>query len=110
MAFERQREQEAGERIIVGVNEFEVEEEGEQDIEEVDEAVEAAQQESVAEVRAQRDDDAVDEALAALDEAARGDENLMPYIVDAVKAYATTGEVCDVLRDVFGEYQPGSSM
>jgi len=110
VAFERQREQEAGERIIVGVNEFEVEEEGEQDIEEVDESVEAAQQESVAEVRAERDGDAVDEALAALREAAEGDENLMPYLVDAVKAYATTGEVCDVLRDVFGEYQPGSSM
>ncbi|MBX0285959.1 acyl-CoA mutase large subunit family protein [Haloarcula salinisoli] len=110
VAFERQREQEAGERIIVGVNEFEVEEKGEQDIEEVDEAVEAAQQESVAEVREERDDDAVAAALEELREAARGDENLMPYIVDAVKVYATTGEVCDVLRDVFGEYQPGSSM
>ncbi|MFC6756002.1 MULTISPECIES: acyl-CoA mutase large subunit family protein [Haloarcula] len=110
VAFERQREQEAGERIIVGVNEFEVEEEGEQDIEEVDEAVEAAQQESVAEVREERDDATVEAALDALREAAEGEENLMPYIVDAVKTYATTGEVCDVLRDVFGEYQPGSSM
>ncbi|WP_324662977.1 acyl-CoA mutase large subunit family protein [Haloarcula sediminis] len=110
VAFERQREQEEGERIIVGVNEFEVEEEGEQDIEEVDEAVEAAQQDNVAEVREERDDAAVEEALAALRDAAEGEENLMPYIVDAVKVYATTGEVCDVLRDVFGEYQPGSSM
>jgi methylmalonyl-CoA mutase N-terminal domain/subunit len=110
VAFERQREQEAGERVIVGVNEFEVEEEGEQDIEEVDEAVEAAQQESVAEVRAERDDAAVEEALSALRDAAEGDANLMPSIVDAVKVYATTGEICDVLRDVFGEYQPGSSI
>jgi len=110
VAFERQREQEAGERIIVGVNEFEVEKEGEQDIEEVDEAVEAAQQESVAEVREERDDDAVEARLDALREATQGEANLMPYIVAAVKAYATTGEVCDVLRDVFGEYQPGSSM
>ncbi|QIO22355.1 methylmalonyl-CoA mutase [Haloarcula sp. JP-L23] len=110
VAFERQREQEAGERIIVGVNEYEVEEEGEQDIEEVDEVVEAAQQETVAAVREERDDEAVEDALQALAEAATGDENLMPYIVDAVKAYATTGEICDVLRDVFGEYQPGSSM
>src|SRR6056297_221354 len=102
VAFERQREQEAGERIIVGVNEFEVEEEGEQDIEEVDEAVEAAQQESVAEVRAERDDDAVAARLDALREAAESEENVMPYLVDAVKVYATTGEVCDVLRDVFG--------
>ena len=110
MAFERQREQEAGERIIVGVNEFEVEEEGEKDIEEVDEAVEAAQQERVEAVRADRDDEAVEAALDALREAAEGDANLMPYIVDAVKAYATTGEVCDTLRAVFGEYQPGASM
>jgi len=110
VAFERQREQEAGERIIVGVNEFEVEEEGEQDIEEVDEAVEAAQQESVAEVREERDDAAVEAALDELREAAQSDENLMPYLVDAVKAYATTGEICDVLRNVFGEYQPGASM
>jgi methylmalonyl-CoA mutase N-terminal domain/subunit len=110
VAFERQREQEAGERIIVGVNEFTVEEEGEKDIEEVDEAVEAAQQANVDAVREERDDEAVEAALDALRDAAEGEENLMPYIVDAVKVYATTGEVCDVLRDVFGEYQPGSSL
>ncbi|MFC7020145.1 MULTISPECIES: acyl-CoA mutase large subunit family protein [Haloarcula] len=110
VAFERQREQEAGERIIVGVNEYEVEEEGEQDIEEVDEAVEQAQHDRVAGVRERRDDEAVEAALAALEDAARGEENLMPYLVDAVKTYATTGEICNVLRDVFGEYQPGSSL
>ncbi|EMA29462.1 acyl-CoA mutase large subunit family protein [Haloarcula japonica] len=110
VAFERQREQEAGERIIVGVNEYQVEEEGEQDIEEVDEAVEQAQQDNVATVREERDDEAVEAKLGALRQAAKGDENIMPYIIDAVKVYATTGEVCDVLRDVFGEYQPGSSM
>jgi len=110
VAFERQREQEEGERIIVGVNEYQVEEEGEQDIEEVDEAVEQAQQDNVATVREERDDEAVEAKLDALRRAAEGDENVMPYIIDAVKVYATTGEVCDVLRDVFGEYQPGSSM
>ncbi|RKS82383.1 methylmalonyl-CoA mutase [Haloarcula quadrata] len=110
VAFERQREQEAGDRIIVGVNEYQVEEEGEQDIEEVDEAVEQAQQDNVATVREERDDEAVEAKLDALQQAAEGDENVMPYIIDAVKVYATTGEVCDVLRDVFGEYQPGSSM
>ncbi|WP_424003369.1 acyl-CoA mutase large subunit family protein [Haloarcula salina] len=110
VAFERQREQEAGERVIVGVNEYQVEEEGEQDIEEVDEAVEAAQQENVAAVREERDEEAVEAKLDALREAAEGEENVMPYIIDAVKVYATTGEVCDVFRDVFGEYQPGSSL
>jgi methylmalonyl-CoA mutase N-terminal domain/subunit len=110
VAFERQREQEAGERIIVGVNEYEVEEEGEKDIAEVDEALEEAQRETVAALRADRDDEAVEDALEALEDAARGDENLMPYLIDAVKADATTGEICTTLRDVFGEYQPGSSM
>ncbi|GAA3865056.1 methylmalonyl-CoA mutase family protein [Haloarcula argentinensis] len=110
VAFERQREQEAGERVIVGVNEYQVEKEGEQDIEEVDEAVEQAQQDNVATVREERDEEAVEAKLDALRQAAEGDENVMPYIIDAVKVYATTGEVCDVLRDVFGEYQPGSSM
>jgi len=58
-------------------------------------------------VRAERDDEAVEAALAALRERARGDDNLLPPIVDAVKAYATVGEIANVLRDEFGEYQPG---
>ena len=107
VAFERQREQEEGERIIVGVNEFEVDEEEEVDIEEVSEEEERKQKENLKEVKAERDDEAVEEKLDALREAARGDENLMPYIIDAVKVYATTGEICDAMRDVFGEYQPG---
>jgi methylmalonyl-CoA mutase N-terminal domain/subunit len=107
VAFERQREQEDGERIIVGVNKFETEEDGDKDIAEVDEAVEGTQKDSVAAVRDQRDSEAVDAALDALHTAAEGEENLLPYIIDAVKVYATTGEICDTMRDVFGEYQPG---
>jgi methylmalonyl-CoA mutase N-terminal domain/subunit len=107
VAFERQREQDEGERIIVGVNEFTVDDEEEIDIEEVSEAEERRQKETLEAVRADRDDEAVDAKLTALREAARGDENLLPYIVDAVKVYATTGEICDAMRDVFGEYQPG---
>jgi len=107
VAFERQREQDAGERIIVGVNEFTVDDEEEIDIEEVSAAEERRQKETLEAVRAKRDDGAVDAKLTALREAARGDENLLPSIVDAVKVYATTGEICDAMRDVFGEYQPG---
>ncbi|AQL41833.1 methylmalonyl-CoA mutase [Halorientalis sp. IM1011] len=107
VAFERQREQEEGERVIVGVNEYQVEEEEDVDIEEVDESLEAQQQETLAEVREDRDDEEVEAKLEAIREAARGDENLMPYLVDAVKVYATTGEICDAMRDVFGEYQGG---
>ncbi|WP_247008271.1 acyl-CoA mutase large subunit family protein [Halorientalis litorea] len=107
VAFERQREQEAGERIIVGVNEYQVEEEGDDDIEEVDEELEQTQRESVAQLRESRDEEAVEAKLDAVREAARSDENIMPYLIDAVKVYATTGEICDAMRDVFGEYQGG---
>ncbi|QKG94012.1 methylmalonyl-CoA mutase family protein [Halorubrum salinarum] len=107
VAFERQREIEEGKRIIVGVNEFEVDEEPEMDLEEVDPEQEQNQRDRLNEVKAERDDDAVDEALAGLREAAQGSENVMPHVVDAVKAYATVQEISDVLRDEFGEYKPG---
>ncbi|GAA0535443.1 methylmalonyl-CoA mutase family protein [Halorubrum ejinorense] len=107
VAFERQEEIEAGERVIVGVNEFEVDEEPEMDLEEVDPDQEQNQRERLAEVKADRDDDAVEDALSGLRDAARGTENVMPHIVDAVKAYATVQEISDVLRDEFGEYKPG---
>jgi methylmalonyl-CoA mutase N-terminal domain/subunit len=107
VAFERQREQEEQERIIVGVNEFQVDEEEAVDIEEVSEEEERRQKENLEAVRERRDDEAVAAKLDALREAARGEENLMPYIIDAVKVYATTGEICDAMRDVFGEHQPG---
>ncbi|WP_181691709.1 methylmalonyl-CoA mutase [Natronomonas sp. LN261] len=105
VAFDRQREIETGERIIVGVNEFEVDEEPKEDIEEVSEEEQRQQRERVQELRESRDNEAVEDALAALRDAAEGSDNVMPYIVDAVKAYATTGEICNAMRDVFGEYQ-----
>ncbi|MFB6080123.1 MAG: methylmalonyl-CoA mutase [Haloferacaceae archaeon] len=109
VAFDRQEEVENGERIIVGVNRFESEDaDPDVDIEEVSEEDQRAQRERLAAVRAERDDEAVDAALAALGDAARGDANLMPPLIDAVEAYATVGEICDALRDVFGEHQPGA--
>jgi methylmalonyl-CoA mutase N-terminal domain/subunit len=107
VAFERQQEIEAGERVIVGVNEFEVDEEPEMDLEEVDPEQEQNQRDRLNGVKADRDDDAVEDALAGLREAAQGTENVMPHVVDAVKAYATVQEISDVLRDEFGEYKPG---
>jgi methylmalonyl-CoA mutase N-terminal domain/subunit len=108
VAFDRQQEVEEGERVIVGVNDFRVEdEEPAVDLEEVTEEDERRQVDRLETVRAERDDEAVEAALAALRETARGDDNLLPPIVDAVKAYATVGEVANVLRDEFGEYQPG---
>jgi methylmalonyl-CoA mutase N-terminal domain/subunit len=105
VAFERQREIEAGERIIVGVNDFEVDEEPEVDIEEVTEAEQENQIDRLETVREERDDAAVEESLEAIREAAGGEANVMPSLIDAVKAYATVGEICDAMRDVFGEYQ-----
>jgi methylmalonyl-CoA mutase N-terminal domain/subunit len=111
VAYERQREIEEEERIIVGVNRFEVdEEEPDADIEEVSEEKERRQIEGLESVREERDDEAVEAALAGLRDAARGDANLVPHIVEAVKAYATVGEICDALRDEFGEHQPGAAL
>ncbi|MFB6073071.1 MAG: methylmalonyl-CoA mutase [Halobacterium sp.] len=111
VAFERQQEIEDGDRVVVGVNEFQVEDdEPEVDIEEVTEEDERRKVEGLNGVKADRDDEAVDAALAALEDAAESDENLMPYIVDAVKAYASVGEICNALRDVFGEHQPGAAV
>jgi methylmalonyl-CoA mutase N-terminal domain/subunit len=110
-AYERQREIEQGERIIVGVNEFTVEDdEPQMDVEQVTEEDERRQVESLESVRDDRDDEAVEDALAALRDTAQGDGNLLPPIVDAVKVYASVGEICNVLRDEFGEYQPGAAM
>ena len=107
VAFDRQQEIEEGDRIIVGVNEYEVDEDPEVDLEEVTEEDERRQVDRLESVRAERDDEAVEAALAAVRDAARGDANLLPPIVDAVKAYATVGEISDTLREEFGEYQPG---
>jgi methylmalonyl-CoA mutase N-terminal domain/subunit len=109
-AFERQREVENGDRVIVGVNEYRVDEEPTVDLEEVTPEEQQAQRERVRQIRAERDDEAVEAALAGLREAARGEDNLVAHVVDAVKAYATVEEICDVLREVFGEYRPGSAV
>ena len=107
VAFDRQQEIESGERIIVGVNEFAVDEEPEMDLESVDEENEQRQIDRLAEIKADRDNAAVDDALAAVVDAAAGDDNVLPPVIEAVKAYATVQEICDVFREEFGEYQPG---
>jgi methylmalonyl-CoA mutase N-terminal domain/subunit len=106
VAFERQREIEDGERVVVGVNAYESDVESPVEVQAVTEADEQRQRERLTDVRERRDEEAVEAALAALREAARGDANLLAPILDAVKAYATVGETADALRDVFGEHQP----
>jgi len=105
-AFRYQREIETGERVIVGVNRYQSEAEPEVEIHRTDPALERAQAGRVQALRARRDSAAAESALAALKEAASKERaNLMLPIVEASRAYVTMGEMCDALRDVWGEYE-----
>jgi len=103
-AYSYQRAIETDERIIVGVNRFQSEEKERIPIHKVDPDLEASQIEKLRALRGSRDAAAVSAALASLEDAARGDRNLMPLIIDAVRVYASVGEISDALRRVFGEY------
>jgi methylmalonyl-CoA mutase N-terminal domain/subunit len=94
-----------GDKVVVGVNQFQVEEELELDILRVDPAVGERQAARLRALRERRDDEVVSAALARLEQGARGDDNLLPLILDAVEKYATLGEICGVMRGVFGEHQ-----
>ena len=110
-AYKWQMEVESGLRTIVGVNKFQVEEKPVEGLLRVDASVGVNQAKKTQKVREERDNAAVEKALAAL-KAGAADEsvNLMPLILDAVRTYATLGEICNVLRDVFGEYQAHSTL
>jgi len=103
-AYRYQKEIEYKKRIIVGVNEFIIGEQPDIEILRVDPEVEKVQLARLVRIKKERDNLKVQETLKQIEKISNSDENLMPAIVDAVKAYATLGEICDVLRDVFGEY------
>ncbi|WJE14320.1 methylmalonyl-CoA mutase family protein [Halobacillus sp. ACCC02827] len=103
-AYEAQKRIESKEDIVVGMNEFRIEEEIHADLLRVDEALEKAQVKKTRQVREERDSEEVAACLDALHTAAKGSENVMPHIVKAVKAYATVGEIANVLREEYGEY------
>jgi methylmalonyl-CoA mutase, N-terminal domain len=92
------------EKIVVGVNDYTAEEKP-IEILQIDETVAHRQAERLRKLRAERSSEEVKRRLNALRKAAEGEENLMPYLFDAVKAYATLGEMCDALREVFGVYE-----
>jgi methylmalonyl-CoA mutase N-terminal domain/subunit len=92
------------EKIIVGVNDY-VTQEKHLDILQIDETVAARQNERLRKVRADRSNAEVERRLSALRKASEGTQNLMPFIYDAVKAYATLGEICEAMRTVFGPYE-----
>ncbi len=104
-AYEFQRAVESGERIVVGVNRFQLANERGVPTFRIDPALEHAQAEKLRQLRASRSQTAVDESLATLERAARDGSNLMPPILDSAGAYATVGEIAGRLREVFGEYR-----
>lgn len=103
-AYDTQKDIEKNEEIIVGVNEFTIDEEVEPELLRVDEELEKNQIASTRQARETRDDERVTAVLRELRQAAETRENLMPIIVKAVKEYATVGEIANVLREEFGEY------
>jgi methylmalonyl-CoA mutase N-terminal domain/subunit len=104
-AYRYQRSIESRDRIVVGVNEFRMEEEQKIPIHLSDPAVESGQVAKLSQVRASRDARVVKAAIERLENAARGKENLMPHILEAVEAYATVGEISDSFRRAHGEYR-----
>lgn len=104
-AYEYQSAVDKGEATVVGVNRFLQEQANPVSIQRIDPSLESKQVERVRALRAKRDSERANQAIVGVKEAARSGDNLMPRILTAVEAYATLGEISDVLREVFGEYQ-----
>jgi methylmalonyl-CoA mutase N-terminal domain/subunit len=107
-SYRYQHAVEKDEEVIVGVNRFQHEQEEQLEILQIDRAAEERQAQKLADLRKRRDSSRVQATLDALRRAASGNENTMPYILDAVRAYVTVGEICEAFRDVFGTYEETS--
>ncbi|MFD5756588.1 methylmalonyl-CoA mutase [Streptomyces sp. NPDC127044] len=108
-AYRIAQETDSGERVVVGVNRFQLDEEEPYEPLRVDPAIEAQQAERLTKLRAERDQSAVDAALAHLKKAAEGTDNVLYPMKDALRARATVGEVCNALRGVWGAYVPSDA-
>jgi len=104
-AYEYQQQVDRLESVVVGVNRFAIDQEHAVPLQHIDENLERKQVERLKAMRARRDPGPWKDALKQVEEAARQTSNLMPYILSAVEAYATVGEISDTLRKVFGEYK-----
>jgi methylmalonyl-CoA mutase N-terminal domain/subunit len=104
-AYEYQQRVERGEETVVGVNAYTSDDEEDPEILKVDSGVQQRQRDRLEAVRDGRDDDAVEDALDAIDEAAASGENVVPAIIEAVKAQATMGEIMGVFEERYGSYQ-----
>ena len=98
-------ELESNERIVVGVNKYQVQEPEHKDLLKIDLKVQDEQIKFLRQIRSKRNNSDVADKIQSLKTAAQGDENLMPYILECVKSYASIGEICNVMREVFGEYK-----
>lgn len=107
-AYQYQKEVETGKRIVVGVNKYQIEESRPAGLLRVDPTVGEQQKSKISQLRQKRDNNRVEAALAHLEAVCRSTDNVMPAILEAVREYATLGEVCGVMRNVFGEYQQTS--
>lgn len=105
-AYRLKKEADEGRRVLVGVNRFIDEDEKPPELMRIDERVEESQRAALARLRSSRDGEMVEKALSRVSTAAESDENLMPHIISAVRARATTGEISNTLRSIFGEYRP----
>lgn len=104
-AYKYQKEVESGEKVVIGVNKFLKDTPPPEGLLKVDPEVGRRQEAKLAKIRAERDNAKVETLLADIRKACKSGENLMPYFIAAVKEYATLGEICDVLREEYGEYQ-----
>jgi methylmalonyl-CoA mutase N-terminal domain/subunit len=104
-AYNYQRAADSGEQVVVGVNKFTVKEEQAPKVLEIGEEVEKRQIEGLKRLKQERNNQKVSTMLDEVRDVARSDENIMPALIEAVKAYATVGEISNALRDVFGEYR-----
>ncbi len=104
-SYQSIKDLEHNKRIIVGVNKFQIKEKDPEGLMRIDQRVQTEQIKFLQKVRAERNNDDVNRALAVLKTAAEGSDNLMPLILDAVKSYASIGEICNTMRGVFGEYK-----
>ena len=104
-AYRLKKETDDGERVLVGVNKY-AEEEKQPELLRIGGKVEIQQKKALKQLRSSRDKKKWEKAISAMQSAADTDENLMPYIITAAKAFATTGEISNAFREVFGEYRP----
>ena len=104
-AYKYEKEIESGERIIVGVNKFQVKEDQKPDLLKIDLKIQDEQIKSLKKIKSKRNNEHVNKAIKELQDAAREEKNLIPPIIEAVKVYTSVGEICNALRTVFGEYK-----